>query len=419
MVEIIDCEEFDEINLRVSALLDGDELRLDERITSKGYLTATMKAGQISLKATRFVGTIPLTESVSVRVKPRASIANLSYMLVRSGVAPSAIVGFSRGYMPRFVAAESVEKIYGRSLVDGAKLVARRGFAKEYLKPPRPAPWRGRLLASETVRRHAAKGVMYRHEFDQSVLSPSTIENMAIKAALITVRDWHKRNDRRNPIVGEASGLLHDLSAVEEWTARRSSLVSQLARKLQAIPVHLTHYRDPLWAAFLILQSVLPEVSHDGYVRLDSLIVDVSKVFEAFVRRELAIRLAAQSYEIEDGWKSPRPLLQDADDFSVHPDIIIRRGADVVALIDAKYKPDPKEQDRYEVISFMDAMGVTVGGFVCPTSGADTTRYLGTTATGKKLYSFRYDLAADNPDAEADKFAANVLKMINGSVDFT
>lgn len=418
MVEIIECEEFTDIDLRVSDLLEDGELRLDDRITGKGYLTAAIKAGSITLKANRFVGTIPVTSSVSVRVTPRASIANLSYMLVKSGIAPTAIVGFSRGYMPRFVAAEAVEKIYGRSLVDGARLVARRGFAKEYLKPVRQTPWRGRLLASETVRRHAAKGVTYRHEFDQSVLSTSTLVNVALKEALIAVRDWHKRHDKKNELIGETFLLLHDLSAVDSWTGRRSDLVAQLSRQLRSLPVRLAYYRDPLWAAFLILQSVLPEVSHDGYIQLDSLIIDVSKVFEAFVRRELSIRLSAQGYSVADGWKSPTPLFQDHHKFKVHPDIVIRRDGNVVALIDAKYKLDPKERDRYEVISFMDALGVTVGGFVCPAVDGDETRYLGVTSTGKKLYSFRYDLAAADPDVEADKFVANVLAMIDGSAEF-
>ena len=101
MVEVIECEEFEELSIRVSALLEGGELKLDDRITSKGYLAAAMKGGQITLRATKFVGTIPLTDKISVKIKPRASIANLSFMLVRSGVIPTAIAGFTRGYMPR------------------------------------------------------------------------------------------------------------------------------------------------------------------------------------------------------------------------------------------------------------------------------------------------------------------------------
>ena len=418
MPEIIECEEFEELSVRVSALLEDGELRLDERITTKGYLTAAMKGGQITLRATRYVGTIPLTNGICVRVKPRATIANLSYMLVRSGIIPTAISGFSRGYMPRFTAADNVEKIYGRSLLDGAKLIAKRGFMKEYVRPINPSPWRGRLLASDTVRRHAAKGVRYRHEFDHSTLSPSTIENVALKAALTQTKEWFQAHDRRSPIIVEANTLLHDLWPVANWEGRKSDLVAQLAQRIRTLSPHLHHYRDPLWASLLILQSALPEVGFDGFVRLDSLIVDVSSVFEAYLRKELAVRLLPFGYHVEDGNKAPAPLFKDAGLYSVHPDIIIRRDGTIVAILDAKYKPDPKEADRYEVLSFMDAMNVGVGGFVCPAIETDTSRYLGETATGKQLFSLRYDLGMVDPGAESDRFAQNVLQMIEGRRHF-
>lgn len=418
MVEIIECEEFEELSIRVSALLDAGELKLDDRITSKGYLAAAMKGGQITLRATKFVGTIPLTDKIAVKIKPRASIANLSFMLVRSGVIPSAISGFTRGYMPRFTAAENVEKIYGRSLVDGAKLIARRGYMKEYLRPPNLSPWRGRLLATDTVRSHAAKGIRYRHEFDHSTLSPSTIENIALKAALVQTKDWFLMNDRRNPIISEVGGLLHGLWPVSNWDGRRSELVSRLVKRIRTLSPRLSHYRDPLWASLLILQSSIPEVGFDGFVRLDSLIVDVSTVFEAFLRRELAERLWPLGYQVDDGNKSAEALFLDGGPYTVHPDMVIRKDGAVVAILDAKYKPDPKEQDRYEVLAFMDSFGTNIGGFVCPSSGADTSRFLGTTRSGKRLFSLRYDLSAQDSGAESDRFAHNVIQMVQGHRDF-
>ncbi|WP_397544706.1 hypothetical protein [Roseovarius salis] len=99
--------------------------------------------------------------------------------------------------------------------------------------------------------------------------------------------------------------------------------------------------------------------------------------------------------------------------------MIICRGDEVIAVLDAKYKPDPKESDRYEVLSFMDALPVSLGGFVCPADGVDTSRFLGTTASGKEMVLLRYDLAAVDPDVEADRFAANVLRMIDGAHDYT
>ena len=417
-VEIIECEEFKELSLRLSSLMENGELKIDERIASKGYLAATMSGGQIALRTTRFVGTIPVTPNLAIKVTPRASIANLSYMLVRSGVIPTAISGFSRGYLPRFVSTTNVEKIYGRSLVDGTKSIAKRGFMKAYVKNANTPPWRGRFMASETVKRHASKGVRYHHVFDHSTLSSTVIENIGIKEALKQVRRWYVANDKKNPIIKEIDVLLHDLWSVIDWDGRKADLVSELGRKVRSVSPQLAHYRDPLWSAFLILQSLLPEVSFDGYVRLDSLIVDVSAVFEAFIRRELSDRLLKHGYFVEDGNKRPGNFFVDGGGFTVHPDIVIRKDGITVALIDAKYKTDPKEQDRYEVLSFMDAMNVAVGGFVCPANGVDTSRYLGSTATGKKMFGFRYDLAAHDADAEAQRFSDNVVKMVKGSHEF-
>lgn len=414
MREVLECEEFQELAVRVSALLDDGELRLDERINSKGYLSAALKSGQIVLRATRFVGTIPLTDDLAIRVRPRTSISNLSYMLVRSGIIPAAISGFSRGYLPRFVSTENPEKIYGRSLIDGAKLIAKRGFLKEYIRPANPSPWRGRLKASETIQRHFAKGLRYRHEFDHTTLSPATVENIALKAAIFRVKAWFQRYQPRDPIVAETKSLLHDLWSVPTWEGQDAELLSKLARKISTLSPLLSHYRDPLWTSLLILQSTLPEVALDGFVKLDSLIVDVSATFESFIRRELIERLQSRGYVIWDGNRSPAPFFQDNRTYSVHPDIIIRKSGSVVGILDVKYKPEPKEQDRYEVLSFMDATNVVIGGFVCPADRNDTSRYLGETASGKRMFSLRYDLAAEDPGKEAERLAQNVERMLNG-----
>ena len=133
MPELLECEEFEEVSVGVAALLKDGELRLDERIARKGYLTTAIGDGRIVLRTTRFVGTIPLTPDVSVRVRPRAPISNLSYMLVRSGVLPKAISGFARGYLPSFVATNKVEQVFGPTLVSGVRSIVKRGVAKEYL----------------------------------------------------------------------------------------------------------------------------------------------------------------------------------------------------------------------------------------------------------------------------------------------
>jgi 5-methylcytosine-specific restriction enzyme subunit McrC len=173
-----------------------------------------------------------------------------------------------------------------------------------------------------------------------------------------------------------------------------------------------------LWTAFLLLQSKLPELSDDGFVSLDSLIVDISKVFEAYVRRVLVDRAHKNGWNIRDGNLKPSNFFTDIGDYTVKPDVVIAKDREPLAILDAKYKIDPKESDRYELLSFMDALNVKAGGFILPTRPGERSRYLGTTAGGKKMYSLRFDLSVDDLETEADRLFNNVAELINGSYQF-
>ena len=365
------------------------------------------------LRATKFVGTIPLTRRISVRVIPRATVANLSHMLVRSGVIPSAVAGFARGYLPRFESANDVERMYGQSLVKGVDDVVRRGLMKGYIRAGNPPPWRGRLLVSDTVRRYASKGIRYRHEFDHQLLSLSTVENMSLKMALRQVEAWYREHASGKAMFNEVSLALRRLADVETWKGDVAHLVMKLGEGIHGLPSAYDYYREPLWTAYVVLQSVIPEMDQSGFVSLDSLIIDMSMVFESFVRRELAKRLRGQGYMVVDGNRNPGWLFEDRRKYRVQPDICIRDKKGIQGLLDVKYKKQPKEGDRYQVIAFMEAMDVKVGGFVVPSAGEGTTvTYLGTTKGGKRLYCFYYNLAAQDIDGEVDRLGSDVLEVM-------
>lgn len=412
--EVVQCAEFSEIKLRVADLVRDGELTLDERVVGKGYLAATLNQGQIVLRSAGYVGLIPVAPGIAVRITPRASIANLSHMIAKSGVAPIAIPAFSRGYIPRFEVGRDVERLYGVSLVEGAKRVLGHGLAKAYVPEKNPPPWRGRLLVSRTVKEHAAKGIRFHHEFERMTLSRSTVENVALKAALGVTLDWYRRNARRDPVVVAIEACLRGFEGVDAWDGRLSDLVARLGTRLSRIPEQLGYYRDPLWTAFLILQSAIPDVGGDGSVTLDSLVVNVSAVFEAYVRRALFDRAPGHGWNVKDGNLRPSDFFVDAGPYTVHPDIVICEGQTPLAMLDAKYKPNPKEEDRYEVLAFMDALGVNIGGFVCPAGDNAVSRYMGTTKGGRAMSTLRFDLAAPNAEAEADRLFENVRRMLDG-----
>ncbi|MEO7504887.1 MAG: hypothetical protein ABIT69_06875 [Sphingomicrobium sp.] len=417
-VEVVECEEFGEIEVRISRLLANGELALDPRIHNRGYLNISLAKGQVVFRADRHVGLIPINSSFAVRVRPRASIANLSYMIARSGVAPVAIPAYSRGYLPRFEGAANVERVYRQSFLLGLNRVVERGLMKAYLEQENPPKWRGRFLVSETVKKHASKGIKYKQEFSFSTLSLSSIENIALRAALDQLTRWLEANDRHSPDLAEAKRLQSHFVVVKEWQEPASTLVSKLGRRIPLLPPQLAYYRDPLWMAFLMLQRALPDVGADGSVALDSLITDVSKVFEAYVRRGLVDRADREGWKVADGNLKPSSFFTDNGAYEVRPDIVISAQGKPIAVLDAKYKLRPKETDRYELLSFMDALGVEQGAFVCPAIGQERSGYIGTTGSGKRMSLLRFDLCAVDPQQEEERFFGNVRKLALGQQDF-
>ena len=185
----------------------------------------------------------------------------------------------------------------------------------------------------------------------------------------------------------------------------------------------MKEYVPPLeqspWKGRLLVSDTVKEHASKGIrlVRLDSLIIDVSVVFEAFLRRELGENLKMRGYDVANGNEKACDFFRESDEFTVHPDIIVSREGQVIGLLDAKYKPRPNERDRYELLAFMDAMGVSVGGFVCPRSDAEGSRFLGTTGSGKQMYLLRFDLAASDSGIELERLSENIERMLEGVHD--
>ncbi|WP_432593003.1 5-methylcytosine restriction system specificity protein McrC [Stenotrophomonas maltophilia] len=413
MAELIDCEEFGEISVPISSLISGGEVRFDERIVQRGYVSVSIKDGRICLRATKFVGIFPLNEKLWIRVRPRANIASLSYILIESGAVPRAIPEFSRGYTPVFLPAEGVERLYAPSLLRGIERVLRKGFSKSYIDNLNSPPGRGRLMVAETAKMYAAKGIKYRHRFRQSILTSAIVRNIALREAVVSCLAWFRHKAPKDPMKGQLEKSLLLLRSIPPWHGKRSELVRELSREIRTLPASLGYYSDPLWVSLLLLQRAVPELSGEGFVKLESLIVDVSIAFEGYVRNKIAQRLQPLGYEVVDGNKVTFRLFDDTKINRVQPDIVIMFEGRPLLILDVKYKPSVSEQDRYELMAFMDALNVSFGGFVCPSVGDAHMRRIGRTRSGKHISCLRLDLSSQNSVESIDSLMLDVLRLID------
>ena len=410
------------ISLSVEDLLVDGEIMLDERIADRGYLDVSIKGRRLSLRSTRFVGLIPLNSRISVRIAPKAKIGNLSQMIVRSGEVPFVVPDFARGYKPRFEVNAKAEETYHASFLRAVQVISRRGLIKSYVTIPDPPNWRGRFLVSETVNKFISKGIRYSGAFDFKTLSANIPENIAIKEGLIAVNSWLHKFKPKDQLCVSSGQLLDAFAGVRRWDGPIGKLMEEIPWRVNALPSHQAYYHEPLWTAYVLLQKMLPDVGVDGIdglVSLGSMIVDVSKVFEAYARRVLEEAAPSIGVRVSDGNKSPSRFFNDNPAFSVHPDIILRKHGNVVAILDVKYKANPKESDRYEILSFLEATSARRAVFICPvTSPTDISQYIGKTLGDREMSIIRINLAADDLASEEAKFVRNVKRVLDGIYAF-
>jgi len=179
----------------------------------------------------------------------------------------------------------------------------------------------------------------------------------------------------------------------------------------------MRYYAEPLWTSYAILQGSIPDVSTHGYISLDSMVIDVSDVFEGYLREVLRDKTKGTDLQIIDGNQrgNQKPFFTGNAIFKVKPDIIVERRGEVLAILDSKYKPSVKEQDRYEMLAFLDATNAKNSAFICPrTDGAEPSHFLGTTRGGKRMGIIRFNMSSDDIPAEEEKLYQSMLKVVAG-----
>jgi 5-methylcytosine-specific restriction enzyme subunit McrC len=368
-VEVFEVSEHTEIDIALDRLLVDGQIALDSRISRRGYLAVAISQGRLRLRSTRFVGLIPLNDTVGIRIKPRANIANLSQMIVRAGQIPAVVEDFLRGYKPLFERTDKAIELYYRSYLASLSRILKRGLLRRYVQVDNPPRWRGRLLVSETINRYIARGIRYGAIFQFTTISHDIPENQFLKAALSEVVAWLTRSPEpaHRGRLPDARALLQEFTSISDLKPPLWRAIAELPRLTRFLPLHVIQYREALWSAYAILQRSIPDVLQGGYVSLDSMIVDISAVFEGYSRAiitEFAQELPGIT--VKDGNVHYTPFFTGGSAYRVQPDIMILKDGTVNSVFDVKYKPAISEQDRYEVLAFMEATGAFHAAFICP-----------------------------------------------------
>lgn len=411
------CKEFEVVGVPVDELVVAGRADIYREASGKGFFDIDLRNNELVVTAKNYVGLIPLNDHVAIHVIPRFPIGNLFAIIARSDESARFLHGFSRTYSVGASTDQGVSRLFGEKIVKLSGHLAKTGLYRKYVPELTSTNLDGELLFTETVSRFRSAGIRYRHVRRRFNLSPSIVENRVIKGALTKLVGFYgQSNDAvARKLRRQAEQLLISFDQVQGALSPSELKALVIPRLISGLPPMHQSYGAALWLSYLLETSQGVSLERVGSANFDTFVVNLADVFESYVRNVLDSQISSihTSLRLRDGNKSPAPLFVDTDAFVVQPDIYLVQGARPVAIVDAKYKLEVKPADRYEVISFCEALQVKLAILLAPFfPGCEAVRSLGTTPSGIRVVILRVDLGAVSLQAEESLLVERVRDLL-------
>ena len=341
------------ISLAAWSTVEASGLSVEEgrALTGTGAVTVSpgWATGTCTVTAGPHVGVLRAGD-VELRIRPRISIARLVFLL---GYAqdPRAWRDDPAGLDDQADLWPAMAQVFARQ----AEKALERGLLQGYrTEESSQLVMRGRLRASDQVRRCAGLAIPLEVQFDEYDIDIP--ENRILRAA--------------------AERLLRVQRLPAPSARRLRHLVGRLAdvqRLVPGQPLPVTpatrlnvRYRPALALARMVLRSRSVDVLDAG-VRATGFLVNMNTVFEEFITVALSEALAGFGGRCVA--QDTRHELDDARRIKLRPDLV-RYGTDgkPQAVIDAKYKSESPAgypyADVYELLAYCTALRLTVGHLI-------------------------------------------------------
>jgi 5-methylcytosine-specific restriction enzyme subunit McrC len=414
--QVYSCDEHGTVPVPLSELVTDDQLDIYPSIAGRGYFDIDYRQGALVLRASRYVGLIPISDRIAIHVRPKAPIANLMWLVWRSGGDFKQLEGIVRGYQALPGEIDDPEKLYVEVFLTALERLYRQGMMKRYVTREADNSWRGRLSLARSISRHYARGRRYAHTFATTDLTLDNIVNQIIKHTALRLLP-HLERDRGASGAGLAARMhryLSPLSTVDDSSVTPALVASRVPTLVRALPPVYRDYESALWLAYLVATRSGVVMEQVGAARFESVLINVSDIFERYVRLLCVEARATLRCTVYDGNKRSMHLFADRE-IIASPDIYFVRDGVTLAIADAKYKDEPKREDRYELIAHSDAAETRKAAFICPSiTNEPRVAHYGTMRGGLRIRLIRINLAAEDMRAEEAKFIEHIDELVNG-----
>ncbi|MFT8179766.1 5-methylcytosine restriction system specificity protein McrC [Mycobacteroides chelonae] len=436
---LVPCREYGDIDVPPNRLIRADgTLRITDEVL-KHYVTGDFKDGRFRLRAKGVSGIFALTEDITVQVRPRFPLTNLTHMVSVCGYAPTALAAM-REYKLTDDWQDWMLDVVTDSLLVAVRTMEELGLLRTYRRRTDSGSYpHGHIEMSVTINRFAARDVNHKAVYTWWEKTPDNPPNRCIKAA---IQHLYRLNRTRlfsgdmRPRIARLGNALRLLEEVSD-DPHRKCLEDPVVRGLTQLPEARLYYRPGLDLAVAVLRGQGFDLdATTGTIAAGSLLVRTEDLFEDFVRLSLQRALADHpELSVLDGNVLPgrRALFEDlapeelkalpehamvqGGAHTATPDIIITRPDGSVPLVaDAKYTRVTGNADRGEIeqvllygVRYTSPVVLTIHPRQKNTDG-------GLVVAGRigdiLVAHYRVDLAAADLDSEMNAMADSLTNLV-------
>jgi 5-methylcytosine-specific restriction enzyme subunit McrC len=286
-----------------------------------------------------------------------------------------------------FPAAASLFEAIIPGFVGVVRQAIQRGLLRGYQEREDPlSTVRGRIRIAQQIRRRFGLAPPVEVSFDE--FTEDVVENRLIRAALARLLRLRARSPVVHHLLRSTERRFGDVEAVEYGAGNVPSVVYTRLNE---------HYRQAVELARLILRSISFDLGQ-GPVYAGAFLIDLSRVFEAFVVTALREALGLSESAFPRGAAGRQLYLDEARRVRVRPDLSWWVGARCVFAGDVKYclvdPTAPFQNHLYQLLAYAISADVPAAVLVYAAGEGEPGVYRVSNA-GKELHVAALDLAAE------------------------
>ncbi|WP_197274526.1 McrC family protein [Novosphingobium sp. AAP83] len=403
------------LELSLSTVAPSGSIEVFPQVEERGLLFLQFRRRRVILTAGPYIGIIPLTPQISVDVRPKLPVSNLSRVLDIAHRSLSLLPNASRLYLNDTLGSASVLEFLALNFRDSLMPIIEGGFLKSYQpKSHISGNPRGRLELNGTLRawakgqRHLAQTSTFEQTSDVPV-------NRILKAALQHVLL------RMQPTSDEKKKLIRSVNLT--YGSFPSVIGGLRIPDLEAVrgdiaglrfPQQRAYYYRATEIALMILSGTGISLDTTGEdVSLSSFIVNFDEIFEEYARRVLQLRRPNHVFVRDGNRDGKRPLFDNKKGQLAQPDIVLGIAGARSLIIEVKYKDKPNRDDINQAVTYAICYRTNIVVLVHQCDG-DSTR--GLYDIGKidhvDVKGYGIDLGAEDLHSEESSFSSSIFGLV-------